>query len=193
METNNTGMEERLIDPLGIELIVSVLSLAIGTISAIYQFGLFSKKDKRIRDEFKLLRQQVLRLQNSLDDIILTFDRYSNYDDRNINYNIFHGKITISSTIMKLKEKDYIKWLDIKESLHTISQNVYTIIAKLRTLNLKFEIIEEEEFFNKVIVGNFDELLINFSKYNIGEFLSKLRKNLSQLENYLLEISKSIE
>jgi len=193
MDPKKSRKEKLIIDPIGAEFILSVLGVVIGTISAIHQFGFFPRKDKRIRDEFRSLREQVLRLHNSLDEIILTFERYSHYKDQNIKINIFSRNITISSTTMKLKEKDYIKWLDIRESLFKVSKNVYSIVSKIRALSLEFDINEDIEFLNEVIVSNFDELLSNFGNYNLGDFLGKLRKHLSELDNYLLKIYASHE
>lgn len=185
MEDKSPNQKNPCIDPIGIELVLNILSTSISILSAIYQFGVFSRKDKTILKEFKNLRKQLLRLHNCLDDLILTVNRHSHYDRES---SLINKKLTLSDTLFELKQQDYFRWIDIHESLCNLNQETFEIISNIRRLCLDISEREVRDSLTNEILTPFDDLLINFHSYEFGEFISKFRNALSHLDGILVKL-----
>jgi len=180
MNENSINHESKYIDPVGVELVLSILSLSVGIISAVHHFGIFTNKNKDVAKEFKKLREKVIRLHNCLDDFVLTLQRHSHYEISE-NEILSNKRLTISETMFKLKDKDYYRWIDIQDSVTTLTQEVYSIVTNIRTICFDYERELSEEA-HLEIFSQFDNLLINYSNYELGKFVSELRKTISNLE-----------
>jgi len=176
----------KYIDPIGIEIVLSILSLSVGVISVIYHFGVFSERNKSVSQEFKKLRQNVIRLHNCLDDFILTLQRHSHYEISEEEL-LAKKKLTISATMFKLKDKDYCRWIDIQDSISRLTQETYSIIDNIRTTCFDYEDNISEGNHHEII-EQFDNLLINYSTYELGDFVSNLREAISNLEKVILDL-----
>ena len=176
------------VDPIGIELILEILSLSVSIVGVVHQIGWLSKRDKKIQQKFIKLREQTLRLHNNLDNLILKFKEYNEmYYNRNTS---FSRKLTISDTLFILKEKDYLEWLDLQKSIHGLSKECYSLIFKIRELSLNYPNSLINETLNKEIFMPFDELLIKFSSYEFIEFATQLRNALTKLESILDDLTR---
>ena len=178
--------KDDIIDPIGIGLILDILSISISILNTVHQFGLLSRKDKMIQEEFKKLREQTLRLHNRLDDLLLIFEIYGSYEGNDVG-SLDSKKLTISDTLIKLKEKDYLRWLDIQYSLHMLGQECYSLISNIRELSQNYPKINE--VLNPEIFVPFDKLFMNFSSYGFGDFVTQFRKALDQLQSTLAELT----
>lgn len=176
------------VDPIAVELILSLMSLSVSILSAVHQFGLLSKKDKNIQKEFRKLREQTLRLHNRLDDLLLLFEIYGSYEGNDVG-SLDSKKLTISDTLLILKEKDYLRWQDIQKSLHMLTQECYSLISKIRELSQNYPNSLINETLNTEIFVPFDKLLMNFNSYGLGDFLTQFRKALFQLDSTLVELT----
>lgn len=173
------------IDPIGIELVLGILSTSISILSVTYQLGLFSRKNKKILKEFKNLRKQLLRLHNCLDDLILTVNRLHHYNPEG---SLLNKKLTLSDTHFALKQQDYYRWLDINESLYNLNQETFEVITNIRNLCLDISEREVMDTLSNEILAPFDELLINFQSYEFGQFISKFRDALSHLDGIIVDL-----
>lgn len=176
------------VDPIGIELVLSILSLSVSIVGVVHQLGWLSKRDKKIQKKFIKLREQTLRLHNNLDNLILKFkeynEKYYNGDT------LFSRKLTISDTLFILKEKDYLDWLDLQKSIQGLSKEVYSLIFNIRELSLNYPNHLINETMNKEIFTPFDELLIKFNSYEFIEFATQLRNALTKLELILYDLTR---
>ena len=174
------------IDPIGVELLLSILSLSVGVISAVHHFGGFTNKDREVAREFKKLREKVIRLHNCLDDFVLTLQRHSHYEISEQEM-LSNKKLTISETMFKLKDKDYYRWIDIQDSVARLTQEVYSIVSNIRTICFDY-LHDSQDDRHHEILSQFDNLLINYSKYEIGEFVRELRSTISNLEKSIYKL-----
>jgi hypothetical protein len=183
METNNSNTTK--FDPVGIEVLVAIFSTSITLVATLHQFGVFSKKHKKLSIEFENLHNEILRLQNSLDDFILTLHRNShNLQDHELE----NSSMTISQTLLYLEHRDYIRWLDIEDKIKNIDANVYKIISKIRDLSFRYFKQELVEPFNQNLTDSFDTLILNMGQLSFGEFISELRKNLTMIDKTIYSL-----
>jgi hypothetical protein len=181
--------EQPPIDPIGVELVLGILSASVTLVSAVHQFGLFSKRDERVLQKFKSLREELLRLHNCLDDLILTIHRHSLYQsDETSERSLTDKRLTLSNTLFRLKQRDYYRWLDIKEAVFKVSQRSYLLISEIRSLSSETSDEQLAETLNNEILIPFDKLLLNFGSYEFGDFVSQLRQVLSDLDNTLNDV-----
>lgn len=185
MEDKKQYQKNSSIDPIAVELLLSILSTAISILAAIHQFGLFSKRDKKILKEFKNLRKQLLRLHNCLDDFILTINRHNNYNHEG---SLVNKKLTLSGTLFELKQQDYHRWLDIQELLYKLNKETYEIISNIRNLCLDISEQKMGDTLANEILHPFDDLLINFQSYEFGEFISRFRDAIRHLDDILAHL-----
>jgi len=184
MENNNNGHSNK-IDPVGIELLLAIFSTAVTVASAIHQFGLFPRKREKILTGFENLNQEIMKLQNTLDDFILTAQRYSSDSSDKV---LEKNPITISGTLMYLKERDYLRWIDIHDSIKRIDSQIYLIISKIRSLSLEYFQQYSEEPFDNELLKPFDELILNMSRMTFGEFIKELRELLNMLSKKMYRL-----
>jgi hypothetical protein len=149
MENRKIKQIDKLIDPIGIETIISILGLSIGIVSAMHQFGVFGSNRKKLAKSFKLLYKQTLSVHNCLDEVILVIQRHSRYSIDNAS--IIGRRLTLSDSLFDLKERDYQKWIDIKETIFQISKDTYEIISKIRKVYTDYEGDESYEIMNKSV------------------------------------------
>jgi hypothetical protein len=177
------------IDPIGAEIIISILGLSVSIISAVYQFGLFSRQNKNLKIEFKKLKRMTLKLHNCLDDFLLIINRHGHYEDSNES-SIVSENILLSATLMNLKEKDYYRWLDLKDSINKINKQAYLTIGKIREISEEIDEGSCAETMKKEIFLSFDKLLLNFGQLKLGTFVGELREAINHLDNLIADISK---
>jgi hypothetical protein len=182
MEINKESKREfnKKIDPIGVEIILQFIAPTVAIISLLHQFGVFSKKDHKIKKKFKKLHKQTIKLHNYLDSLILIIQRHSNDNEQNKQESLINKRLTIKETQILLKEKDHIGWTDIQKSLHELSKEYYLLLSEIREL-CEDESIEYDDLLYWDVFDEFDELLINFGIYEVGDFVSKLRAVINNL------------
>lgn len=188
MENKNVYLSQtqESVDPIGIELLISILATSISIVSAIHQFGLYPKRDDKILKEFKRLRKQLLRIHNSLDDLILAVDRHDLSNEKI--KSIEKKSLTLSDTLMELSPKDYYRWEDVRESIYELSQITFSVISNIRSLCSDLSDEGTLETLGNEVLSPFDDLLIHFSSYEFGKFVSEFRDALSKLDENLVKL-----
>jgi hypothetical protein len=182
-EPNNENAvnEEITIDPIGFEPLLSIFSLVVSIVSLIHDFGLFpinSRETNQLED----LYREVLRLQNVLDDLILTFHRYKS---KTGNEDLEQESLSLSSTLFDLNEREYYRWLDLQDRIQEINQNVYSLISKMRLMNLKHMKKSSHEIFSSDLFTSLDELILRMGEIKFAEFIRELRLYLDKLQKKL--------
>lgn len=180
--------ENDCIDPIGLELILKVLSTGASILGVVFQFRSQIKKSGGPRNELQALRRQLLRLHNSLDDIILIIQRHDHQQERN---RVASSRVTPSGTVMSLAARDYLRWIDIDNEVHKLSQETFSIISEIRKSFFAQETFEISDKLDSKLFASFDELFINWGNYTVGEFVGKFRNALSDLDSALIEIIES--
>jgi hypothetical protein len=174
-----SSKEKKDVDPIGAELIIAILATAINLVGTLHQFGLFSKKRKKILLEFENLYREVFRLQNSLDDLILTLERYSHQSGLP---DLGEKPLTIRGTLFYLEKRDYVRWIDVQDTIKRIDRDIYHIVSKIRSLSFKYEGKFSIEPSTQELTESFDELLLNMGKMTFGAFIMAMRSRLSLVE-----------
>lgn len=176
--------ENRLVDPNGVELGLAIFSTAITTISFIYQFG---PKIQRYQLENKIreIRREILRLQNSIDDFVLTLERMSN----NMPDMSLHGrKVSMSDTMFKLRDRDYQRWILIQDAVKRIDQKLYKTISEIREMELGEE---EEKPISPKLMKTTDELILGMGRLSFDDFVVSLRNLLNEIDKELSDMMYS--
>ena len=174
------------IDPIAIELILSILSTTASILGTIFQFGALFKKTDGLRNDAHALRRQLMRLHNSLDDLILTIQRHDHQrkEDR-----ISSKALTSSGTVMFLERRDYWRWIDLQYEIQKLSQETFVIISSIRERFAEAQGgVSDSEAVE--LFRSFDELFLNWSNYTVGEFVGKFRQALTDLDSQLVKMSE---
>jgi hypothetical protein len=175
------------IDPVGVELAISIFSTLISVVSLLVEMGIPLKKQKDIKEKIEAIQQEILRLHNALDDLILTLERMRLRTD---DIDISNNSCTISDTLLELRERDYLRWADIRDAIKRIDTNIYILLKEVRALSIKYASEHTREPFDQELIASFDNVLLGMSKFTFGEFISELRALLNLLSNRLGELAR---
>jgi hypothetical protein len=126
--------KDSLTDPIGLELILSLVHLGIASVAALHEFGLLPRIAPQSAREFRQLREAVLEAQNQLDDLILTFERHISSAETS---NSWGNAMTLSSTLLYLRDRDYRRFTRVRDTLNGLSQEVAQVIRQLRLIQCK--------------------------------------------------------
>ena len=111
-------------NPVGIEPILNILSALAHILNVVREFGLTSRRHRRIRHNFWRLRETTLRLNNCLDDLVLTIQRHLQYVGAEATeLPVTERRPTFSATILALQEADNVRWRDLQDTLHELSKS----------------------------------------------------------------------
>ena len=176
--------DETRIDPIGIELVLTIFGTVVSIVSTAHQFGLIKGRDKRVQDNFKRLREEVFRLGHCVDELALTMQRHIgtlalDSPDRSLPDN----PATLSGTVMLLQHREYRRWRDLQEKVHKISRDVYDLCADIREAMTVIGESEEAAAVGADILEPFDEVMLSFGTRPFGEVLQKLREAVRSLEH----------
>ena len=169
-------MENRdnLIDPIGIELAIAIFSTSLTTIAFIHQFRPFFRR-KTFSLKIRKIRREIIKLQNSIDDLVLILERLS-YQDPKIR--LTDRKSTISDTLFHLKEEDYVRWLAIHDSIKQIDRNIYDIISEVREL---VELEDISVISESKLTSEADQILMTLGEMTFDKLILNLRRLVKQL------------
>jgi hypothetical protein len=183
---------QRIVDPIGIELALTIFSTSITVLSFIYQYTTTKKNSHRqyFKDRFPIIRREILRLQSTTDNLILILERIT-HQSKNLDFD--KKSISISETLIDLREEDYIRWLDVHDALKQIDQRIYALLAEVRQLTFDYMADSPHEPFESDLISSFDRLLLEMSKMSFADFIVNLRKLVKDLGNRVSELQRHEE
>ncbi len=184
MENKIDNCKEPTIDPIGIEIPLAILGIAITTIGVVHQFCPVFKKPSVLK-VFKGLDQEILKLQNGLDDFILNIERLSNQDSE---FKPSECNLTISETLLDLRRRDYLRWLEIYDKIKFIDNKISGLASSLRQRMFQENIQTPYLTFDEDVISEIDDLLLNMSNMTFDIFIKKLRDLLQGLSKRLAEV-----
>ena len=168
-------------DPIGLELIVSLVSLALASVSILNQFGLLPEREGRAVREFRRLRSSILNANNDLDSLVLLFQRFTSTSNRD---QPFGGRMSLSDTLMELQDQDYQRWNSIRENLNMVASDIADINSMLRSF--EFEAGQSDFSLRDAdLLHVFDDLFLSIGSVSVVEFVSTLRSALGSLTDRL--------
>ena len=170
------------IDPIGIELAIAIFSTTLTTISFVCQFRSVLRRKGKASNSVHEVRREVLRLQNALDDLILTIERLSHHSKE---FSFADKTPTISQTMMRLSRKDYQRWILINDAIKRVDHKLYEIISEVRDLVLDEEL---EDIKVSKITEKADSLLLGMGNTTFSTFVAGLRQLLSEVDADLANI-----
>lgn len=172
-------------DPIGVELVLAILSLGISCVSAAHQFGWIGKNDKK---QFRKMKELVLSVMDELDNLVLIFHRHQSYSQSTTKQKPESQRISIRETMMDLQERDYHRFNSIRHAVNSLTTKLGNVLSALRQAEIEIgrpaELLKDQELFHV-----FDDLLLNFSNLTIPEFVGRLRTALDALNGKLSILS----
>ena len=180
---NNINTDNKKIDPIGLEILISIIDTVVTTIGVLHQFRTESH-NRVVAKTFSDLQMQILHLQNSLDDFILTIDRFSNLNPEN---NFLGRKLSIRNTLIELELKDYLRFMEITSKIQSINQRVFKLASSLREKMLSENLQINLNYSDEDFLGKLDEIVLNMGNKTFTEFTNELREFLGIVNNILAD------
>jgi hypothetical protein len=179
--------KDRRIDPVGIDLALTVFGTSVTVLAFLHQY--FSSRSNhesaRVRQGLLLIRRELFRLQGALDNLVLILERVSH---QNKDIDLSNASFSISATMLRLREEDYYRWLDVQDAMKHVDRRIYEMISEIRSLTLDYLNKYPHEPFDKSLTEEFDHLLLHMSEMNFVDFIGKVRILLQQLTHRMAEI-----
>ena len=176
------------IDPIGLELVIAILSLSVTTLAALNQFGVLPSKAPKSTHEFKRLRNAILQAQNQLDNLVLTFQTYVSYSDNNGLQD--NSVMTITSTLMYLHKNDYRRWNFIRTAISDVAHEVASVVRELHILESELD-ESVDALDDQYLLSVFDDLFLKLSSVTLSEFVKRLRDALDVLSKSLAHVAET--
>jgi hypothetical protein len=177
-------------DPIAIEPVLAVLSIVVHILSFSREFAVLSTKNRRIRQNFRRLREEVLRLNNAIDDVILTVGRHAHYANLDIGEGppVTNRRPTVSDTLIELREGDYARWRDTRDRIHELGESVYRVMSDTRKAVQEVDNEPLVQSLDADVFSKVDEVIIGFGSSTFGDVVAKLRQVLSELDKMLKHV-----
>ena len=185
---NSKHGSDRRIDPVGIELILSIYSAALSTIVFLYEFGpqVFrpheEEKSQPLKDVLPRLAEAIELLQNSIDDLVVMLAAAANRDPDIV----LSGSPTIRDTLLSLRERDYLRWKELTGQVKTINDRIYEVVQGVRS-RVEPESGPSEEA--QALAARADELVLGLIDTTFEQFIVDLRGLVRDLSKVLGESS----
>ena len=169
----------RKIDPVGVELALGIYSALLSTVAFLHMFEP-QLREIRERKRLRRVRDAVLAIQNSIDDLLLTFARAQSYDVS------LDGSLSINETMLDLKERDFHRWRSIRDAIERNRRELYDSIDLIRR-----EEIEEEKSgrFASELVQETDHVLLSMGEMSLSQFVLTLRELAASLDDNLAKLT----
>ena len=166
---------EEIYDPIGAELLISMLGLTLSSVSAyLGAIPLLKKKAKKsaMLRILRGIRDQADLLGNAIDEFKLLLEKAEEY---NPDMNIMGKLCTVKNTLLALRSRDYRRWYEINDKLSRIRVATNGIQSKIAQMNLEME----HEFglvaYDKDLVTSIDIVIRDISRQPISKLITKLR------------------
>ena len=176
---NRQHSASQYIDPVGIELALDILTIVVRVITILFSIPARWRDRVEVSDKIKVIRREILRLQNSVDNLVLILGRVSH---QNHETDFTKLRPTISGTFIRLSDKDYVGWIELQHLIKQIDGGVYKVISELRELSLNEEIADFQHF---ALTNEADMLILGISETTFDRFVIGLRQLLKNLANEL--------
>ena len=185
MENKRYQKENQIVDPIGIDLGLTILGTAVTVMAFLHQFYTSNGRKKNTHLTYKLtmIKRELLRLQGSLDNLILILER-AGHADKSIDFS--KKSLSISDTMFDLKEEDYYRWLDVQDALKQIDRKIYEIISEIRALDLLESEYHITRVLNEELINKFDQLVLSIGQISFARLISELRSLLKDLTNAIM-------
>jgi hypothetical protein len=156
-------------DPIGIEIILLILTTSFHAISVFIQFQEASKQE-RIREKFLEIESQTLDLNRELTKFVGILSSLNQEG-----YELSNKKLTIEDTLLELRENQYYAYLEITKEINTINNIIQAELNTLRENEKTFlsNGIKSESSFD--LANSFDNLMLSYSTLSFMDFIEKLQ------------------
>ena len=173
---------DKRIDPIGIELAIAIFSTSLTTIAFIHQFRPYFRR-KPLSKKIRKIRREIIKLQNSVDDFVLILERLSHQDPE---IQLSDRNSTISDTLFRLKEKDYVRWLVIHDSIKQVDRNIYDMISEVRDL---MELEDISGISESKLTNQADRILMSLGETTFDRLVLDIRSLVKQLRREIELVS----
>ena len=168
-------MEKQIVkevDPIGLDLIMSILSTIISSVSFVFQVKSMDGKPRiHYKSELEQVKKQLNNLEAEIDKYSILFSNVKLEGSKRLE----DRSLTIRDTKMLLKLNDYKNWRNLDSRIKNIQAELSVIISKCRKEMMFAGSRDIKDSKLNQITDDFDSLMENLSSSTHNEFIKESR------------------